>query len=112
MSAFTVCEISFIVQEKFLNSNFRDLNLKIYILVGEVKARGGVLTYLAKRGCAALMGLFITEILKHRSRFLPKKSLNMGQLFWLSPKFRDFRVFAMQKPLKLRNFWKIGLLFG
>ena len=36
-------------------------------------SRGGVLTYLAKQGCAALMG-----------RFFYKKSLNMG------PKLRFF----------------------
>ena len=29
--------------------------------------------------------------------FLPKKSLNMGQLFWLSPKLRDFRGFRHAK---------------
>ena len=32
----------------------------------------GVFTYLAERGCAALMGRFLQEILKHGSRFLPK----------------------------------------
>ena len=32
----------------------------------------GVLTYLAKRGCAALMVAFLQEILKHGSRFYQK----------------------------------------
>ena len=46
----------------------------------------------------------------HSPVFFPKKSLNMGQLFWLSSKLRDFRGFRHVKtPKKLRNFWKIGL---
>ena len=46
---------------------------------------------------------FLQEILKHGSCFLPKKSLNMGQLFWLSPKLIcDFRGFG-QTPKFLKN---------
>ena len=67
---------------------------------------GGVLTYLAERGCAALMVAFLQEILKHGSHFLPQKSLNMGQLFWLSPKLRDFRGFRMAKTPKIADFLK------
>ena len=68
----------------------------------------GFLTYLAERGCAALMGPFLQEILKHGSHFLPKKSLNMGQLFWMSTKCCNFGFFfAMRKPRKSQNVWKI-----
>ena len=55
---------------------------------------GGVLTYLAEWGCAALMGRFLQEILKHGSRFLPKKSLNMGQLFLTEPQITWFSGFS------------------
>ena len=81
---------------------------------------GGVLTYLGERGCAALMGRFIQKIRKHGSHFLPKKSLNMGQLFWLSPKLRDFHHVKTQKIMEfLKNrpifegkSLKMGTLFG
>ena len=50
---------------------------------------GGVLTYLSKQECAALMGRFFT---RNPSILVPfkkinknKNSLNMGQIFWLSP---------------------------
>ena len=67
--------------------------------------------------------LFYQEILKHGSRFLPKKSLYMGQLFWLSPKLRDIRDFHHAKTLKIAEFLKnrpifegkslkMGTLFG
>ena len=65
----------------------------------------GVLTYLAKRGCAALMVAFLQEILKYGSRFLPKKSLNMSQHFWLSP---NFRVLAWQNPQNREIFEKLA----
>ena len=40
---------------------------------------GGLLTYLAERGCAALMGRFLQEILKHGSTFLTEpKFLGFG----------------------------------
>ena len=38
--------------------------------------------------CCSNGSLFLQEILTHGSRFLPKKSLNMGPIFWLSPNFR------------------------
>ena len=69
---------------------------------------GGILTYLAERGCAALMGRFLQEILKHGSHFLPKKSLNMRQLFCLSPNFRGFR---MAKTPKIAKVLKNGPIF-
>ena len=47
--------------------------LLIYNWYNTVSVRpGGVLTYLAERGFAALMGRFLQEILKHGSLFLPK----------------------------------------
>ena len=56
----------------------------------------GVLTYLAERGCAALMGRFLQEILKHGSTFLTE------------PKFSGFR---MAKTLKIVKFLKNGPIF-
>ena len=38
--------------------------------ISQVPYLGGVFTYLAEQGCAT----FLQEILKHGSRFLPKKS--------------------------------------
>ena len=38
--------------------------------------------------------------------FLPKKSLNMGQLFWLIPKLRDFRGFRYAKTSKIAEFFE------
>ena len=67
----------------------------------------GVLN-LVERGCAALMGRFFTRNPETWVSFFTKKSLNMGQLFWLSP---NFQVFAWRKPWKSRNFWKMGLFF-
>ena len=57
------------------------------------------------------MGCFLQEILKHGSRFLPKKSINMGQLFWLSPKLRDFQGFRHAKNPKIAEFWKNRPIF-
>ena len=57
-----------------LNAFSKVLNLLALDLSYDISPGGGVLTYLAERGCAALMGRFL-------SCFLPKKSLNMGQLF-------------------------------
>ena len=37
---------------------------------------------------------FLQEILKHGSHFLPKKSFDMGKLFWLSPNFpENYKIF-------------------
>ena len=83
-----------------------------------VYARGGGTHILGRTGYAALMGRFLQEILKHGSHFLPKTSLNMGQLIWLSPKLRDFRGFRMAKTPKIAEFLKnrpifeMGILFG
>ena len=55
--------------------------------------------------------------------FLPKKSLNMGELFWLSPKLCDFGGFRHAKTPKMAEFLKnrpnfkgkslkMGTLFG
>ena len=68
----------------------------------------GVLTHLAERGCAALMG-----------RFFYKKSLNMGPIFYqkilkhgstflTEPKFLGFR---MAKAPKIAKFLKNGPIF-
>ena len=70
--------------------------------------------------CRSNGSLFLQEILKHGSRFLPKKSLNMGQLFWLSPKLRDFRhaktqkiaKFLKNRPIFEAKSLKMGTLFG
>ena len=35
----------------------------------------------------------------------------MGQLFWLSPKLRDFQGFRHAKTPKLQNFWKNRPIF-
>ena len=77
----------------------------------EFETGGGVPTYLAERECAALRVAFLQEILKHGSRFLPKKSLNMGQLFWLSPKLPDFWGFCHAKTLKIAEFLKNRPIF-
>ena len=59
----------------------------------------GVLTYWTERGCAALMG-----------RFFYKKSLNMGQLFWLSPNPKIAK-FLKNGPIFQEKSLKMGTLF-
>ena len=43
--------------------------------------------------------------------FYQKKSLNMGQLFWLSPKLLDFRGFHHAKTPKIVKFLKNRPIF-
>ena len=74
---------------------------------------GGGGTYIFGRTgmCCSNGWLFLQEILKHGSRFLPQKSLNMGQLFWLSPKLRNFRGFRHAKTPKITEFLKYRPIF-
>ena len=74
------------------------------------RARPGGTHIFGRTGmCCPNGSLFYKKSLHMGPVFLPKISLNMGQLFWLSPKLCDFWGFAMRKPQKSRNFWKIGL---
>ena len=43
---------------------------------------GGLLTYQGKWGCAALMGRFLQEILKHGFRFFEKKKNPKRNIHW------------------------------
>ena len=66
-----------------------DMNILTPFLMKSVEkwrsVAGGVLTYLAKRGCAALMGRF--HFTNMGPVFYQKILNNMGQLFWLESKF-------------------------
>ena len=49
-------------------------------------SRGGTHIFGRTGMCRSNGSLFLQEILKHGSHFLQKKSLDMGQLFWMSTK--------------------------
>ena len=49
--------------------------------IRELGAGGGGYSHIWPNGDLQLWVTFLQEILKHGSCFLPKKSLNMGQLF-------------------------------
>ena len=75
-------------------------------------SRGGGYSHIWPNGDVPPKGnTSLQEILKHGSHFLPKKSLNMGQLFWLSPKLRDFWGFRHVKTPKIVEFLKNRLIF-
>ena len=78
-------------------------------LAAQLKLYGprGVLTYLAERGCAALMGHFLQEILKHGSLFY-QKILKHGLTFLTEHKFSGFR---MAKTPKIAKFLKNGPIY-
>ena len=67
---------------------------------------GGVLTYLAERGCAALMGRFFTRNPQTWVLFFTQKILKHGSTFLIEP---QITWFWGKNPENRGIFWKIGL---
>ena len=68
----------------------------------------GVFTYLAERGCAALMGCFFYKKSLNMGPVVYQKILKHGSSFLIKPKFLGFR---MVKTPKIVKFLKNGPIF-
>ena len=76
----------------------------------------GVLTYLVERGCAALMGRFVTRNPYTWVPFFYQKILKHGSTFLTEPKFLGFCMaktakFLKNGPIFQEKILKMGTLF-